>query len=209
MRYPPPLFFSKLKGYAIKTDSLLGGYFRFHKEKLQGYDEKGDRVLLHLNDRYDKNIHRVMIGFTYDSKKQLFHIGLEQIIQTIDIYGQGEETRLKEEPFKPSQKRFLVKVLQQLEEKAPPILKKASLITKDRYFGELRNNLIGFPDAFRDNFLQATRQGHAYSLDQLTVGFYLKEIGFCPTPGRTVQFATSPDCLSGHRHNYARHSHGQ
>ena len=208
MRYSPSQFSSKLKGYAIKTDSLLEGYFRFHKEKLQCYDEKGDRVLIHLNDRYDRNIHRILIGFTYDSKKQLFHTGLENIIQTIDIYGQGEETRLKEEPLKTQQTRFLTKILQQLEEKAPPLLISPSLIQPTRYLGELKDNLIGFPDAFRNNFLQATRQGHAYSLDQLTVGFYLKEIGFSPTPGRTVQFATSPDCLSGHHRSHAHHSHG-
>ncbi len=184
MRYSPPQFSSKLKGYAIKTDSLLKGYFRFHKEKLQCYDEKGDRVLLHLNDRYDRNIHRILIEFTYDQKKHLFHTDLEKIIQTVDIYGQGEETRLKEEPFKPQQKRFLAKVLHQLEEKALPLLSSPSLIQPNRYAGELRKNLIGFPDTFRENFLQATRQGHAYSIDQLTIFFSIKEIGFSSTPGR-------------------------
>ncbi len=208
MGYSPVQFSSKLKGYAIKTDSLLEGYFRFHKPRLQCYDEKGDRVLLHLNDRYDRNIHRILIEFTYDQKKHLFHTDLEKIIQTVDIYGQGEETHLKEEPFKPQQKRFLAKVLQQLEEKALPLLSSPSLVQPNRYFGELRNNLIGFPDVFRENFLQATPQGHAYSVDQLTVGFYLKELGFSSTPGRTTQFATSPDCLSGHHHSHARHSHG-
>lgn len=208
MRYSPHQFSSKLKGYAIKTDSLLEGYFRFHKDRLQCYDEKGDRFLLHLNDRYDRNIHRILIGFDYDSKRQLFHIGLDQIIQTVDLFGQGTETRLKEEPFKQPQKRFLAKVPQQLEEKALPLLSSPSLIQPNRYAGELRENLIGFPDKFRENFLQATRQGHAYSIDQLTIGFSIKEIGFSSTPGRITQFATSPDYLSGHHHSHARHSHG-
>ncbi len=208
MRYSPHQFSSKLKGYAIKTDSFLEGYFRFHKKRLQCYDENGDRVLLHLNNRYDRNVHRILIGFTYDSDQRIFHTGLEKVIQTIDICGQGEETRLKEEPFKTQQKRFLAKVLQQLEEKVPPLLKSPSLIQSNRYFGELRENLIGFPDTFRENFLQATRQDHAYSVDQLTIDFSIKEIGFSSTPGRITQFATSPDCLSGHHHRHARHSHG-
>lgn len=208
MRYSPHQFSSKLKGYAIKTDSLLEGYFRFHKDRLQCYDEKGDRFLLHLNDRYDRNIHRILIGFDYDSKRQIFHTGLDQIIQTVDLFGQGAETRLKEEPFKSPQKRFLAKVLRQLEEKALPLLSSPSLIQPSRYAGELRENLIGFPDTFRKNFLQATRRGHAYSIDQLTIFFSIKEIGFSSTPGRITQFATSPDCLSGHHPSHARHSHG-
>ena len=208
MRYSPAQFSSRLKGYAIKTDSLLEGYFRFQKKKLNCFDENGNRFLIHFNSLYQRDIHRILIGFTYDCEKQFFHTGLEKVIQTVDVYGHGEETYLNEEPFKLRQNRFLIEVLHQLEKNAPPLFKEPSLIKNNRYPGELRNNLVGFPEEFRKNFLQATLQDHAYSIDSLTIGFSLKEIGFSPTPGRTVQFATSPDCLSGHHRSHAHHSHG-
>lgn len=209
MYYPDSSFSSKLKGYAIKEDFLLGGYFRFHKERLQCFDGESNRVLLHLNARYQGDIHRLLVGFTYNLKEQSFHTGLEKIIQTVDVYGHGEETHIKKDSLRPAQEKFLYYVLQRLEGIAPAVCHSSLPIRTDRCPNELKNGLIGFPDEFRDNFFQAAHQGNAYSLKPLSLFFSLKELGFRASPDRIYSLTSSPESFSSGRRTHARRSHGQ
>ncbi|MBS3118825.1 hypothetical protein J4417_04065 [Candidatus Woesearchaeota archaeon] len=120
-----------------------------------------------------KGVHsfRTLVGFNFYPSEKRFESDLEWIIRTKDVNSQTirfETEKLDLQTMMPEERKFLTRLLIQLEDIAPTLLNNPRPLAS-RMPGELRKITEGYPENFRHQFQEKAPLGRAYSLQKFSV----------------------------------------